>query len=160
MIVIGLLVVDDRKSVSAYVFNLESGAIAWSSKKQASVALSSAEAEYIAASGAACEAIWLRRVLEDLGFKQEKPTVIYCDSKSAIDLSKNPVMHKRSKHIELRYHLLRDMVVQKQICLEYCSTHCQLADMLTRGLTKEKFMFYLKPLGVMDFGSREGAKNN
>lgn len=81
--------VDDRKSVSAYVFNLGGGAVAWSSKKKVTVALSSTEAEYIAASGATCEAIWLRRVLEELGFKQEEPTVIYCDNKSAIDLSKN-----------------------------------------------------------------------
>lgn len=110
--------VDDRKSLSAYVFSIGSGAVAWRSKKQQTVALSSTKAEYISATAAARQAIWLRRVLEDLGFCQNKPTIIYCDNKSAINLSKNPVMHDRSKHIELKYHYIREMVKQKQVSLE------------------------------------------
>ncbi|KAJ0589103.1 putative RNA-directed DNA polymerase [Helianthus annuus] len=151
--------IDDRKSVSAYVFHLGGAAIAWSSKKQASVALSSTEAEYIAASGATCEAIWLRRVLEDFGFKQLEATTIFCDNKSTISLSKNPVLHKRSKHIELRYHFMREMVEQDQIKLEHCSTHEQLADVLTKSLAREKFVFYRLQLGVICLGSREGDKD-
>ncbi|KAJ0576790.1 putative RNA-directed DNA polymerase [Helianthus annuus] len=147
---------DDRKSTSAYVFSLGSGVIAWSSKKQATVALSSTEAEYIAAAGATCECIWLRRILEDLGFKQEEPTVIYCDNKSAINLSRNPVLHSRSKHIELRYHFIREMVMKERISLEYCSTNAQLADVLTKSLSREKFMFYKEAMGVVNFGSRKG----
>lgn len=116
------------------------------------------EPEYISATGAACEAIWLRRILNDLGFKQEEPTVIYCDNKSAIHLSKNPVLHSRSKHIELRYHFIREMVIQKEIDLQFCSTHDQLVDVLTKSLTKEKFAFYRQQLGVMGLGSRKGVE--
>lgn len=146
--------VDDRKSLSAYMFSLGSGAVSWSSKKQQTVALSSTEAEYIAATGATCQAIWLRRVLEDLGLKQEAPTVIYCDNKSAISLSKNPMHHSRAKHIELRFHFIREMVEQKQVSLEFCSTHEQIADVLTKSVTKEKFVFFRWQLGVMQFESR------
>ncbi|KAJ0948333.1 putative RNA-directed DNA polymerase [Helianthus annuus] len=87
--------VDDQKILSAYVFSLCSGAVSWSSKKQPTVALSSTEVEYIIATGATSQAIWLRRILEDLGLEQEEPTMIYCDNKSSINLSKNPVHHSR-----------------------------------------------------------------
>lgn len=147
--------IDDRKSVSAYLFSLGSGAVAWRSKKQNSVALSSTEAEYISASEAASEAVWIRRILEDLGFKQQEPTVIFCDNNSAINLSKNPVMHSRSKHIELKYHYIRDMVIKKQLSLKYCSTHNQAADVLTKALAKDKFIFFRHKMGVIDFESRE-----
>uniref|UniRef100_A0A2N9IDT2 Reverse transcriptase Ty1/copia-type domain-containing protein n=1 Tax=Fagus sylvatica TaxID=28930 RepID=A0A2N9IDT2_FAGSY len=95
---------DDRKSTSGYIFCLGSKVIAWSSKKQKTVALSSAEAEYIAANDAACEAVWLRKILSDLQQKIEEPTVICCDNMSAIAMTKNPVFHARTKHIELRHH--------------------------------------------------------
>lgn len=129
--------IDDRKSISAYVFNLGGSAIAWSSKKQATVALSSTEAEYIAVAGATCEAVWLRRILEDLGFRQDGPTVLFFDNMSAINLSKNPVLHSRSKHIDLRYHYLREMVQQGQIIVDYCNTHNQPADVLTKSVKRE-----------------------
>ena len=80
--------VDDRKSTSGYVFHMGSGAISWASKKQPIVALSTAEAEYVAAIAAACQAVWLRRVLRDFCHEQEKGTTIYCDNSSAIALSK------------------------------------------------------------------------
>lgn len=130
--------VNDRKSLSSYVFSIGSGVIAWSSKKQHTVALSSTEAEYISATGATRQTIWLRRIPEDLGFEQSEPTVIYCDNKSAINLSKNPVMHSRSKHIELKYHYIIEMVMQKLVSLEYYSTYNQLADVLTKALSREK----------------------
>ncbi|KAJ0448763.1 putative RNA-directed DNA polymerase [Helianthus annuus] len=147
---------DDRKSISAYIYVLGGSVVAWSSKKQATVALSSTEAEYIAASSATCEAIWLRRLLEDLGFKQKEATVIFCDNKSAINLSKNPVLHNRSKHIELRYHYIREMVLKEEVSLEYCNTNVQLADVLTKSLSREKFVFYREAMGVVNFGSRKG----
>ncbi|MFS7974794.1 putative RNA-directed DNA polymerase [Helianthus anomalus] len=115
--------VDDRKSVSANVFSLGSGAVTWSSKKQSTVALSSTEAEYVASSAATSQAIWLRRILEDLGVPQEAPTVILCDNHSAINLSRNPVLHGRTKHIEIKHHYIRDMVAQQRISLEYCRTN-------------------------------------
>lgn len=99
---------DDRKSLSTNVFSLGSGVVSWSSKKQSTVALSSTEGEYIASTTATCQAIWLRRILEDLGFIQREATTLFCDNKSTINLSKNPIIHNRSKHIELKHHFIRE----------------------------------------------------
>eukprot|EP00253_Pinus_taeda_P025571 PITA_25571 len=100
----------DRKSTSGYVFHMGSGAISWASKKQSIVALSTAEAEYVAATAAACQAVWMRRILRSLGQEQGKATVIFCDNSSAIALSKNSVFHKRTKHIDTRFHYIRELV--------------------------------------------------
>lgn len=149
---------DDRKSVSAYVFSIGSGAVSWSSKKKTTVALSSTEAEYISATAATCQAIWLRRMLDDLGLTQEGATTIYCDNVSTISLSKNPILHSRTKHIELKHHFVRDMVDQDVVALPYCNTNQQLADVLTKALTREKFVCFRHQLGVLEFGSREGIE--
>ena len=101
---------NDRKSTSGYIFCLGSNPISWSSRKQRSVALSSSEAEYVASSEATCEAIWLRRILSDMLQDISKPTMILCDNMSAIAMTKNPVFHARSKHIEIRHHFIREMV--------------------------------------------------
>ncbi len=91
----------DRKSTSGGIFNLGSIAVSWYSKKQRSVALSSVEVEYMAASQAACEAIWMRKILVGLFGQRMDPTVINCDNQSCIKLSENPVFHDRSKHIDI-----------------------------------------------------------
>ena len=98
----------DRKSTSGCCFGLGSAVVSWFSRKQKSVALSLAEAEYMAASQASCEAIWLRKLLVGLFGRELRPTVIYCDNESCVKLSENPVFHDRSKHIEIRYHFIRD----------------------------------------------------
>eukprot|EP00253_Pinus_taeda_P016368 PITA_16368 len=108
--------VDDRKSTS-YVFHMGSGAISWASKKQPVVALSTAEEEYVAATAAACQAVWLRRVLRDLCHEQENGTTIYCDNNSAIALSKNSVFHKRTKHIDTKFHFIRELVNNGEVVL-------------------------------------------
>ena len=100
---------DDRKSTSGYVFLMSSGAVSWSSKKQPVVTLSTTEAEFISAASSACQVVWLRRILKELCHDQRKSTVLYCDNVSAIKLSKNPVLHGRSKHIDVRFHFLRDL---------------------------------------------------
>ncbi|GKV29955.1 hypothetical protein SLEP1_g38828 [Rubroshorea leprosula] len=100
---------DDRKSTSGFVFMLGSGAISWSSKKQPIVTLSTTEVEYVAATSCACQAIWLRRIMEELELNQHEATSIYCDNSSTIKLSKNPVLDGRSKHIHVRYHFLRNL---------------------------------------------------
>ncbi|KAL0319362.1 UNVERIFIED_CONTAM: putative disease resistance protein RGA3 [Sesamum angustifolium] len=110
--------VDDMKSTSGYIFSLGSGIFSWASKKQATVAQSSAEAEYIAAAATSNQAIWLRRILEDIGEKQEEPTTIYCDNKSAIAITKNPVQHNRTKHINIKYHSLREATTRGEIELK------------------------------------------
>ncbi|XP_057980101.1 uncharacterized mitochondrial protein AtMg00810-like [Malania oleifera] len=94
---------DDRRSTSGYVFMLGTGAVSWSSKKQPIVTLSTTEAEFIVATACACQAIWLKRILEELQFKQVEATTVFCDNNSAIKLSKNPVLHERSKHIDVKY---------------------------------------------------------
>eukprot|EP00253_Pinus_taeda_P011782 PITA_11782 len=126
--------VDDRKSTSGYVFHMGSGAISWASKKQPIVALSTAEEEYVAATTVACQEIWMRRMLRSLGQEQAKRTMIFCDNSSAIALSKNLVFHKRMKHIDIRFHYIRELVNNGEIVLQHCRTHEQVADILTKPL--------------------------
>jgi hypothetical protein len=99
---------------------LSSGAISWSSKKQPVVTLSTTEAEFIAAASCACQAVWLRRMLEKLNQNSKGATIMYCYNSSAIKLSKNPVMHGRSKHIDVRFHFLRDLTRDGVVTLLHC----------------------------------------
>ena len=136
------------KSTSGYAFLLGSGVFSWASKKQATVAQSTAEAEYVAAAEATSQAIWLRRILEDMNEKQDGPTTIHCDNKSAIAMAKNPVHHQRTKHIAIKYHFIREAEAAKQIQLEYCTTKQQVADIFTKALPKVKFEQLRTMLGV------------
>eukprot|EP00253_Pinus_taeda_P032482 PITA_32482 len=142
--------VDDRKSTSGYVFHMGSGAISWASKKQSIVALSTTEAEYVAATAAACQAIWMRRMLRSLSQEQAKETVIFCDNSSAIALLKNSVFHKRTKHIDTRFHYIRELVSNGEIVLEHCRTQEQVADILTKPLDQKSFEFLRKCLGMTE----------
>lgn len=139
---------EDRKSTSGYVFLFGSGAVSWLSKKQPVVSLSTTEAELIAAASCACQTVWLKRVLEKLGLNQGKTTIIHCDSSSAIKLSKNPVMHGRSKHIDVRFHFLRELTKAGTVELVYCSTQEQLADVMTKPLKLDAFLKMRASLGV------------
>ncbi|XP_073300640.1 secreted RxLR effector protein 161-like [Primulina huaijiensis] len=130
---------DDRKSTSGYIFCLGSKVIAWSSKKQKTIALSSAKAEYIATTEATCETTWLRRILGDLQQVESQPTKIYCDNMSVVAMTKNPVFHARSKHIELRHHFVRELISKEHIQMEFINTDDQVADFLTKAVTVEKF---------------------
>ena len=102
----------------------------------------------MAATSAACQTVWVRRILSDLKQKQEEATILFCDNKSAIELTKNPVFHGRTKHIEVRHHFIRELVAKKEIKLEYCSTEEQLADIFTKALSREKFFKFRRMLGV------------
>lgn len=130
---------DDRRSTSGYVFKLGGGAVSWSSKKQPVVTLSTTEAEFISAAACACQAVWMRRVLEKLGHGQKESTVIFCDNCSTIKLSRNPVLHGRSKHIDVRFHFLRDLTKEGTIELVHCSSQTQVADIMTKPLKLEAF---------------------
>lgn len=101
---------DDRKSVSGNIFNLGGAAIAWSSKKQETVALSSSEIEYVATSSSACQATCLRRILAEIGHGQNEATEIFCDNKAAIMMSRNPTYHSMTKHIQTQIHYIRELV--------------------------------------------------
>jgi len=125
-----------RKSTSGYVFIYAGAAISWSSKKQATVALSSTEAEYIAACSAAQEAIYLRALLKDMGEEQTGPTIIFQDNQGTISMEHNKVSNKRTKHIDIKYHYIREMVDRKQISTTYVPTEKMIADCLTKPATK------------------------
>ncbi|CAL5351786.1 unnamed protein product [Camellia sinensis] len=111
---------NDRKSTSGYIFTMGSGVISWLSRKQPIVTLSTTEAEFVAVASCACQAIWLRRLLETLQHPHDGSTPIYCGNSSTIKLSKNPVLHGRSKHIDVRYHFLRDLVKDETLDLKHC----------------------------------------
>ena len=130
---------NDYKSTTGYLFLLGGTAVTWKSKKQSCVALSTAEAEYMALSSAAQEAIWMRELNSDLGNPQSQPTLVYEDNQSAIAMTKNPQFHGRTKHINIKYHYVREQVSKDKICLEYCPTEDMLADALTKGIGPEKF---------------------
>lgn len=110
--------------------------------------MSTTEAKFIAATTSASQAIWLRRILEELHFYQHGPTVIHCDNSSTIKLSKNPVLHGRSKHIDVRYHFLCDLTTKKTIDLVYCRSEDQVADIMTKPLKLEAFEKLCGLLGV------------
>ena len=120
--------VSDRKSTSGCCFSLGSAMILWLSRKQSSIALSTVEAEYIAACFASCEAIWLRKLLTCLFDLEMRATAILCENQSCIKMTENPVFHDRSKHIEIRYHFIRDMVQRGALKLQYISTDEQVAE--------------------------------
>ena len=131
--------VQDRRSTSGNVFLLGGDAIKWSSRKQSSVALSMVEAEYMALSVASQDAVWLRHLQEELGVTETGATLIYEDNQGAISMAKNPVFHKRTKHVQICYHFVREAVEQGTIILEYCRTDDMLADSFTKALAHDQF---------------------
>ncbi|CAL0318252.1 unnamed protein product [Lupinus luteus] len=138
----------DRRSTSGHVFMLGTCVVSWLSKKQPIATLSTTEAEFVAASNCACQAIWLRKILEELHFKKDDATIIYCDNTSAIKLSKNPVLHGRSKHIDVKYYFLRDLNNDGTIVLKYCRSEDQLADIFIKPLKAPSFQNLRNLLGV------------
>ena len=110
--------------------------MSWSSKKQPTVSLSSTEVEYKALCNATCEAVWIRRILEDVGHKQMKPSVLKCDNQSSIKLAYNPIYHARTKHIEIQHHFVREKIQEKEIVLTYCNTIENVANIFTKPLGK------------------------
>jgi hypothetical protein len=112
----------DRKSTSSCCFTLGSTMVSWCSKKQSSVALSTAEAEYIALSVVVRKIVWLHKILTDLFDHEMDPTIIHCDNQSCVKLSENLVLHDRSKHIEIKYHYIKDIVHRKAVHVQYLPT--------------------------------------
>jgi hypothetical protein len=138
----------DHRSTSGYAFSIGSVAIAWSSKKQSIVALSSTEAEYRDAAVAMCEAIWVKRLLKDLHEEVSDLTVIYCDNLSSIQLAKNPVFHARTKHIEVHYHFVRERVLSGELELRHVPTDRQVADIFTKAIGLDKLRQFSGALGL------------
>jgi kynurenine formamidase len=127
------------------------GYISWLSKKQPTVALSTAEAEYMSASNATKEAIWHCTFLTDMGFPPTKATTIHVDNQACIMLTYNPINHSCTKHIDIQHHFIHEQVANKEIYLQYCSTKDMLADIPTKQLPCETFKKFCAAPGVGEY---------
>jgi hypothetical protein len=142
---------DDRKSTTGIIFFLGQKAVAWQSQKQIVVALSSCEAECIPGAGAVCQAVWLTRLLKDVTGDDPQTPQLKVDNMSAIALSKNPVLHDRSKHIDTKFHFFRECIDKGSI-LEYASSQEQLADLMMKALGRSRFCELREKIGVVNLG--------
>ena len=121
--------------------------ISWFNKKQNCVSLSTVEAEYIAAGSSCSQLVWMKQMLTEYNVSQNVMTLFY-DNLSAINISKNPIQHSRTKHIDIRHHFIRDLVEDKVITLEHVSTELQLADIFTKALDATQFENLRGKLGI------------
>jgi hypothetical protein len=137
-----------RWAISGYVFMIDGGAVSWSSKKQELVTLSTTEAKYVAATHAAKEVMWLRRLISEVSGPLEEPTTLFSDSQSAIALTKDGHYHARTKHIDIRYHFIWYIIEAGHIKLIYCPTHEMTADVLTKALLSTKAKHFVTTLGL------------
>ena len=141
---------DTRRSTTGYLFKLGGVPICWKSKRQPTVALSTAEAEYMALSMAVQTAIWIRKLLKDFDIASKEPTVIYEDNQGCIAMAKNPVNHERTKHIDIRFNFVRERVEDKTILVKYLETTEMLADILTKGLPRDQHRKLCEEIGIKD----------
>nr|AAX94887.1 retrotransposon protein, putative, Ty1-copia sub-class [Oryza sativa Japonica Group]ABA92936.1 retrotransposon protein, putative, Ty1-copia subclass [Oryza sativa Japonica Group] len=128
----------DRKSTTGTCQFLRQSLVSWSSKKQNSIALSTAEAEYVAADSCCAQLLWMKQTLKDFGYNFTKIPLL-CDNESATKIANNPVQHSRTKHIDIRHHFLRDHETKGDICLTHVRTESQLADIFTKPLDEKRF---------------------
>jgi hypothetical protein len=140
---------DNRRSTTGYVFTIGGMIVSWILKLQKVVALSTIEVEYVAATEASKEMIWLHRFMEELGRKQEK-NMLYCDIQSAIHLANNSTFHSKTKHIQLRYHFIRSILEDGHLKLEKIHTSHNPIDMLTKGVTREKLSSCSVSVGLQE----------
>ena len=149
---------DNWRSTSGYLFQISGSAVTWKSKKQSCVALSTAEAEYMVLANAAQEAIWMRQLTTQLGNTPTKATTIYEDNQAAISMTKNPQFHGRSKHSEIKYHFIHDLVTEGTVKLEYCPTKEMTADMQMKGLNHEQFFKLRKMAGIVGLSEHNAGE--
>ncbi|GJW83270.1 putative RNA-directed DNA polymerase [Tanacetum coccineum] len=143
---------DNMKSTSGYLMTFAGGAVSWQSRLQKCVALSTTEAEYMAATEACKELLWLKRFLQELGFKQQRYAVL-CDNQSAIHLAKNSMFHKRTKHIDIRYHWIRDAIEDGMFEFNKVYTDDNASDMLTKAVAREKLKVCCSIAGMANSSS-------
>ncbi|CAL8174593.1 unnamed protein product [Prunus armeniaca] len=151
---------DDSRSTYGYAFSFGSGAFSWAFVKQNTVALSTAEAEYVSTSEATAQAIWLRFVLDDFGEMQTEATPLFCDNMSTISTAKNPVFHQRTRHINRRYHFIREALQEGVVDMKFYRSEEQLADIFTKALPKVRFNQLRLKLGVKPVSSLGEAVGN
>lgn len=153
--------IDGRKSTGAYVFMFAGGPISHSSKLQPTVSLSSCEAEYMALVETAKEAVWCARFLAELGYRKgESPVLLRADNQGSISLSKNPEFHKRTKHIEIKWHWIREVVESGRIKIEYISTKSMIADGLTKPLNGQLFKDFKIMMGMRTVNMRQRSHDS
>eukprot|EP00253_Pinus_taeda_P026574 PITA_26574 len=141
--------IDDRKSTSGGTFYLGGCLVSWLSKNQTSISLSTIEAKYIVATTCCTQVLWMKQTLQDLQVQFSEPIPIFCDNTSAINISKNPVMHSKTKHISIKYHFVREQVAEKNIKLDYVGTKEQIDDIFTKPLPREAFKYLRHKLGIL-----------
>ncbi|XP_047315555.1 secreted RxLR effector protein 161-like [Impatiens glandulifera] len=144
---------DDRKSMGGMAFYINDSLVSWNSQKQKTMALSSCEAEFMAA--AACQALWLKSLLFELSGSKPMVVKLYVDNKFALALMKNPVFHGRSKHIDMKYHFIRECVEGSQIKVKFIRTDEQKAAILTKALPASKLVMMQHLIGVRDLEPRQ-----
>jgi len=142
----------DRRSTSGTCQFLGRSLVSWSSKKQNSVALSTAEAEYISAGSCCAQLLWMKATLSDYGIKY-KNVPLLCDNESAIKMTQNPVQHTRTKHIDVRHHFIRDHQQKGDISIQGIGTEDQLADIFTKPLDEKRFCKLRNELNILDFSN-------
>lgn len=139
---------EHRRAISGYAFIIDGGAVSWSSRKQELVTLSTTEAEYVASTHAAKEAIWLRNFIGEVFTPLTEPTTLHCDNQSAVAIATNGNFHARTKHIDIRYHFIRFVVENGSLKLVYCPTDDMTADTLTKALPSPKAKHFAASLGL------------
>lgn len=147
--------IDDKKNTSGNAFFLGNSLVSWLSRKQASICLSTVEVEYIATTSCCTQVLLMRQTLKDLKVEYDHPISILCDNTSAINFSKNPLMNSRTKHIPIKYHLLREQVIEQHVKMEYVPTKEQIVDIFTKPLPRETFEFLREKLRVLLYPFKE-----
>ena len=141
--------IDSRRSTTGYLFLMPNGCISWNSKRQSTIALSFTKVEYMAATQAIKEAIWLCRLMKDMDYPQTRPTVLFGDNQGCISLTKNPIYHARTKHIEIHHHFVSEKVDTGEIEMVYCPTTEMTTDVLSKGPTQVKHDQFKAGMGVV-----------
>lgn len=140
---------EDRRSVTGYAFKLQNAAISWNCARQATIALSSTEAEYQALTESLKEALWLRNLTIELRIQPVKPITVMCDNKGAIDLAHNASYSKRTKHIDYKHYFIKERIERNEIIVDFVSSENQEADALTKPVSKEKLIKFVTLMGII-----------
>ena len=140
--------IDDRHSTSGYIFFMADGPVSWISRRQKTIALSSTEAEYMALSDAMKKVMWQRALTKELGYPIDQPTPIAADNQGSIFLAVNPVHDRRTKHIDIRYHFMCELLEERHAELLFVRTTNQLADILTKVLPAKRHIDLVQKIGL------------